>query len=97
MDSGSLGWNLPLSRVVLSGVEGLPKSALMSALISVRTRSAFAAAFCNADHTDNKIFTSNTYSRLHDKESLHLLPCIQAREKVRKLGKILMLLAPTPT
>jgi hypothetical protein len=60
----------------------------MSAFISVRTRSAFAAAFCNADHTDKEIFTSNTYSRLHDKESLHIRPCIQAREKVRELGKI---------
>jgi hypothetical protein len=88
MDSGSLGWNLPLSKVVLSGAEGLPKSALMSAFIFVRSRSAFAAALCNADHTDNKIFTSNTYSRLHGKESIHILPCIQAREKVRKLGKI---------
>jgi hypothetical protein len=88
MDSGSLGWNLPLSRVVLSGAEGLPKSALMSAFISVRIRLAFVPAFCNVDHTDNKIFTSNTYSRLHGKESIHILPYIQAREKVRKLGKI---------
>jgi hypothetical protein len=49
MHSSSLGWNFPLCRVPLSGVEALPKSALMSAFISVSTRSAFAAAFCNAD------------------------------------------------
>jgi hypothetical protein len=68
MHSSSLGWNFPLCRVPLSGVEALPKSALMSAFISVSTRSAFAAAFCNADHKDKKLFTSKTYPRLHDKE-----------------------------
>jgi hypothetical protein len=88
MHSSSLGWNFPLCRVPLSGVEALPKSALMSAFISVSTRSAFAAAFCNADHKDKKLFTSKTYPRLHDKKPRGYTSCIQSREKVKKHSKI---------